>query len=488
VTVSLQTYKQQLVASGVIAVNIPVMTTSDLRVVDVDDTTGAETAVPVGQYTLTLTTPTNLPSLVSINITTTAAAGFTRWVYRLTANVQDLDYFAEGAFDSGAHERAIDKRTLISIEGWEKAGILGVQAPISEVRTTPLLLPPASVRASKVFGFDGAGEPTAIVAVPADSVAFTPNGQSLVEAANYAAMRTLLTLDIGSDVQAWDTDLDDIAALGHVAGNVIQSAGGVWTSAAIAVQQMPRGHLWGVEMVRSAAQTIQFTAGERRDEANTQNMVLAAALSKTINGAWSPGNGSGGNGDTVLTDTWYHAFLIRSGAGVIDAGFDRDITATNLLALSGYTEYRRVGSVYRSVVPDIPLFIQNGDHFLWETPPLDIDDTDPGTGEITPAISVPLGVKVMAHQRWAMFLTIDTFVLITGMDQANQAVNNLYVNPPPLPLADWQSYVNSNGSVMNTIRLTDTSRRIRYRLHNSNANTRIRATTIGWMDTRGRLN
>jgi hypothetical protein len=39
------------------------------------------------------------------------------------------------------------------------------------------------------------------------------NAQSLVTAANYAAMRTLLSLVVGTNVQAWDADLDSLAAL-----------------------------------------------------------------------------------------------------------------------------------------------------------------------------------------------------------------------------------------------------------------------------------
>lgn len=40
------------------------------------------------------------------------------------------------------------------------------------------------------------------------------NGLALVEAADYAAMRVLLTLVVGTNVQAWDADLDTLAAAG----------------------------------------------------------------------------------------------------------------------------------------------------------------------------------------------------------------------------------------------------------------------------------
>lgn len=60
------------------------------------------------------------------------------------------------------------------------------------------------------------------------------NAQSLVTAADYSAMRTLLALVIGTNVQAWDTDLDAIAALGVTNDSIIQGKGGVWAKRTLA--------------------------------------------------------------------------------------------------------------------------------------------------------------------------------------------------------------------------------------------------------------
>lgn len=56
------------------------------------------------------------------------------------------------------------------------------------------------------------------------------NGQSLITAANYAAMRTLIGLVIGTNVQAWDADLDAIAALTATTDNFIVSVASAWAS------------------------------------------------------------------------------------------------------------------------------------------------------------------------------------------------------------------------------------------------------------------
>lgn len=55
------------------------------------------------------------------------------------------------------------------------------------------------------------------------------DAQALVTAANYAAMRTLLGLVIGTNVQAWDTDLDAIAALSGVQGDIIYRGASAWS-------------------------------------------------------------------------------------------------------------------------------------------------------------------------------------------------------------------------------------------------------------------
>lgn len=60
------------------------------------------------------------------------------------------------------------------------------------------------------------------------------NVQSLLGAANYAAMRTLLTLVVGTDVQAFDQDLSDIAALGVTNDSFIQGKGGAWSKRTVA--------------------------------------------------------------------------------------------------------------------------------------------------------------------------------------------------------------------------------------------------------------
>ena len=74
-------------------------------------------------------------------------------------------------------------------------------------------------------------------------------------------------------------------------------------------------------------------------------MVLDNALVRNLNDPWVEG-GPGGraSGVTIADNTWYILFLIGKPDGTVDAGWDTDINATNLLATAtGYTIYRPIG-------------------------------------------------------------------------------------------------------------------------------------------------
>jgi hypothetical protein len=91
------------------------------------------------------------------------------------------------------------------------------------------------------------------------------NVQSLLGAANYAAMKTQLDLEIGTDVQAWDADLDIYAGITPSAN--IQALLGAATYAAARAQLsvLPRygllGSLIGADMNSAADQAITIASG-----------------------------------------------------------------------------------------------------------------------------------------------------------------------------------------------------------------------------------
>jgi len=211
------------------------------------------------------------------------------------------------------------------------------------------------------------------------------------------------------------------------------------------------------------------------------NMVLASALAKPIDTDWAVGDGAGGFPETELAgtvqaNTWYHVFLIRSAAGVVDAGYDTSLTATNLLTESGYVQYRRLGSVLTDGSTNIIDFIQAGDEFLWKDPPLDVNDSTPGTAAVSRTLSIPPDLKLEAFVNVATDTGSGNLVYLSSLD-----VNDEAASLTAAPLATVLG--GADMSVQARVR-SNTSKQIRSR---STTDEPIRIATLGWVDVRGRL-
>ena len=242
-----------------------------------------------------------------------------------------------------------------------------------------------------------------------------------------------------------------------------------------------RGHIGGLGLSNDtdAAHDILVAAGSCVDSTGAQLLILASALSKRIDGGWGVGDGAGGLfSGSVAADTWYHFFLIGKTDGTIDAGFDTSVTAANIP--SGYTLYRRIGSVLTDGSANILAFRQQGDEFLWNVPVNDVNTTNPGTAAVSPALTVPESVRVEAILgiRWQNTTPVEATMLFTALDQADTA-----------PTSTLNDFTIANQAQFASGRMrqrTSTSRQIRYRLSASDEATVFRIATHGWIDTRGR--
>ncbi len=116
---------------------------------------------------------------------------------------------------------------------------------------------------------------TALAIAAADITDASANGRSLITAANYAAMRTLLGLVIGTNVQAYDADLAAIAALTPTNGNVITGNGTTWVS------QAPSGAALPTFIARDekASSTDGGAASAGTWQTRTLNTVVANGIS-----------------------------------------------------------------------------------------------------------------------------------------------------------------------------------------------------------------
>ena len=145
-----------------------------------------------------------------------------------------------------------------------------------------------------------------------------------------------------------------------------------------------RGYIDGLIASNDAGDTdhdiaIANGAASLIDGAGNYNIFeLTTALVKQIDAVWSEGTDAGGraSGVALTVDTHYYLFLIAKDDGTIDAGFDTDVDATNLLAdATDYTWYRHIMDVITNSSSNIFDFVQYVNAVvILDDEILDIDD------------------------------------------------------------------------------------------------------------------
>jgi hypothetical protein len=246
---------------------------------------------------------------------------------------------------------------------------------------------------------------------------------------------------------------------------------------------LPRSYLSGLGLTNDtdADHDISIAVGECRDSTHAVNLILASAMVKQIDAAWAAGSAAGGLfSGTVANSTTYHVFLIRKDSdGSIDAGFDTSITAANIP--SGYTNFRRIGSIKTDGSANIVGFKQMGDEFLWTSAQPATTTTTLSTTAQLLALEVPLGLKLIAlySAQWGDADGL-TFGYISSPDQTDEAAASPAI-----------SVRNSAGAAAAEVWMggrtrTDTSGQIRARSAGGTGNTTLTIFTFGWIDRRGR--
>jgi hypothetical protein len=255
-----------------------------------------------------------------------------------------------------------------------------------------------------------------------------------------------------------------------------------------AAPALPRGHISGLGLSNNgadAAHDIDIAVGMCRDDGDQDDLVLAAALTKQIDAAWSVGDAAGGlDTGAVAANQTYHKHLIkRSDTGVVDALFSLSASAPTMPA--SYDRKRRLGAVMTDGSANIVAFLQDGDRFILDSPVQDYSVANPGTAAVLRALSVPTGIELAA-------------IMTSGISFFNSDGNivSVMVSDPAQPAvtpnsAKYTQYLPGwSGGSRNNVALgefrTNASGQVRTQISYSVANVLLEGITHGWIDTRGK--
>lgn len=251
-TVSNQTARTSATGTGTggqeVSFSFPISDTSDLTVIKRVTATGVETTlVETTNYTVsidgdsggTLTTVTAIETSEEIHI------------IRNTPMTQALDLEQGGSFSAESIEDALDKNTKLIIENADTINRT-ITFPQTDDEDLNTELPNSVDRASTWLYFDADGAVTTASSVTPSTATVSTFGETLIDDNNAAAALTTLgitsfaqtilddaneatfkatvNLETGTDVQAWDDDLDDLAALTPTDGNFIVGDGTDWVA------------------------------------------------------------------------------------------------------------------------------------------------------------------------------------------------------------------------------------------------------------------
>jgi hypothetical protein len=230
---------------------------------------------------------------------------------------------------------------------------------------------------------------------------------------------------------------------------------------------------------------IDFGPGRASVDNSSHRYVAktTSTMTKQLDASWAAGNNQGGLfSGSKANSTWYHCFVIRKDSdGSIDFGFDTSVTAANIP--SGYSAYRRIGSIRTDASGNILGFDQWGDEFWWKDPLYTHDTTNPGTSAVLAVMAVPPGLRVEALFNWMHYTpNVNKMIYFSSV-----GVNDEAPSSTDAPLATNWSDSSTAQNTMDFMRLpTNTTQQIRYRQDDPNTSTVVRIATLGWIDPRGR--
>lgn len=270
-----------------------------------------------------------------------------------------------------------------------------------------------------------------------------------------------------------------------------EATGVAWENTA----PFPTGHLFGFTLVTNVGDPtndLDVSTGKCRDSTDAADIIATAARTgKQLDVVWAAGNNAGLLDTGVVGNATYHIFTIKKDSdGTTDALASLSASAPTMPA--GYTYFRRLGSIVRTGGANLA-FSQNGDEFLLNTPVLDVNANNPGAAAVTVALaSIPAGIVVNAIQNWVLnnnAAGVTAYGYISALVSTDLAPSATAApGASGIGNAAAAAGQDAHPAMGKLLTRTNTSREIRYRLSASDANVTLCGSTLGWIDTRGRVN
>ena len=241
---------------------------------------------------------------------------------------------------------------------------------------------------------------------------------------------------------------------------------------------VPRGYIDGCTITVASTTTFTVAAGQTTSSDNTTVMNLASALTKSSAGTWVAGNNQNGlDTGTIANSTWYHAFLIFNPTTLVtDVLFSTSPSSPSLP--SGFTKFRRVGSLLTDASAHFITFIQNGDRFDWAVPVTNVSGLIGVTTAQTYTLTTPTGVvtEAILSGNYTDNTTSASIIYLSSLGQTDVAAS---------ASAFTTQGVTTGIATYSGLRIeTNTSSQIRARTSSTTSSVLI--DTNGWIDRRGR--
>lgn len=206
----------------------PVSASGDLSVLTRVTATGVEaTLTETTDYTIALIDSGG--SGGTLTLVSALAITSECHIIRNRSKTQTLDLEQGDSFSAENVENALDRVCTHTIDN-NDAVDRSLRAPSTDATSVDMELPNSIDRASQYLSFNASGEPTVVASVAPATATITAWAETFLDDASAAAARTTLGVAIGTDVQAYDAQLGDIAALAVTDGNIIVGDGANWVA------------------------------------------------------------------------------------------------------------------------------------------------------------------------------------------------------------------------------------------------------------------